>query len=74
MRMRKQVERLGAVIINEDVTRVDFFSVGHFVEMLAILSGGGKKISIRNANEMIRALFSVMEVDKYSTILRRRIA
>ena len=74
MRMRKQVERLGAVIINEDVTRVDFFSVGHFVEMLAILSGGGKKISIRNANEMVRALFSVMEVDKYSTILRRRIA
>lgn len=57
-----------------DVTRVDFFSVGHFVEMLAILSSGGKKISIRNANEMVRALFSVMEVDKYSTILRRRIA
>lgn len=55
------------------VPRVDFVSVGNFAGMLASLSSCGRKILIRNANEMIRALFSVMEVDQYSTILRRRI-
>lgn len=55
------------------VPRVDFVSVGNFAEMLASLSSSGRKVLIRNANEMIRALFSVMEVDQYSTVLRRRI-
>lgn len=56
-----------------DVPRVDFVCVGNFVGMLAGLSSSGKKVLIRNANEMIRALFSVMGVDQFSTILRRRI-
>ena len=56
-----------------DVPRVDFVSVGNFVGMLAGLSGSGKKVLIRNANEMVRALFSVMGVDQFSTVLRRRI-
>lgn len=56
-----------------DVPRVDFASIGHFVNALAGLSGSGKKVLIRNANEMIRALFGIMGVDQFATVLRRRI-
>jgi anti-anti-sigma regulatory factor len=56
-----------------DVPRVDFVSVGNFVTELARLRGSGKKVLIRNANEMIRALFSIMGVDKFATIQRRKI-
>lgn len=56
-----------------DVPRVDFVSVGNFVTELARLSGSGKKVLIRNANEMIRALFSIMGVDQFATIQRRKI-
>lgn len=56
-----------------DVPRVDFVSVGNFVTELARLSGSGKKVLIRNANEMIRALFGIMGVDQFATIQRRKI-
>lgn len=56
-----------------DVPRVDFVSVGNFVAELARLSGSGKKVSIRNANEMIRALFGIMGVDQFATVQRRKI-
>jgi anti-anti-sigma regulatory factor len=56
-----------------DVPRVDFVSVGNFVAELARLSGSGKKVLIRNANEMIRALFGIMGVDQFATIQRRKI-
>lgn len=55
------------------VVRIDFVSIGNFVSALASLSGSGKKVLIRNANEMIRALFGIMGVDQFATILRRRI-
>jgi len=53
--------------------RVDFVSVGSFATELARLSGSGKKVLIRNANEMIRALFCIMGVDQIATIQRRKI-
>lgn len=56
-----------------DVPRVDFVSIGNFVGELASLSGSGKKVLIRNANEMIRALFGIMGVDQFATIQRRKI-
>lgn len=56
-----------------DVPRVDFVSVGNFVTELARLSGSGKKVLIRNANEMIRALFGIMGVDQFATVQRRKI-
>lgn len=55
------------------VPRVDFVSVGNFVTELARLSGSGKKVLIRNANEMIRALFGIMGVDQFATVQRRKI-
>ena len=55
------------------VPRVDFVSVGDFVSVLARLNGSGKKLLIRNANEMIRGLFGVMGVDQLAAIPRRRV-
>lgn len=57
-----------------DVYRVDFLSIGDFAGLLAGLSGSGKKLWIRNANEMIRALFGVMGVDQFADILKRKIS
>lgn len=56
-----------------DVPRVDFVSIGNFVGELVSLRGNGKKVLIRNANEMIRALFGIMGVDQFATIQRRKI-
>lgn len=56
-----------------DVSRVDFVSIGDFVGVLVGLNCGGKKLLVRNANEMIRALFGIMGVDQFATILKRRI-
>lgn len=56
-----------------DVPRVDFVSIGDFVGVLVGLNCGGKKLRVRNANEMIRALFGVMGVDQFADILKRKI-
>lgn len=56
-----------------DVSRVDFMSIGDFVGVLVELNCGGKKLRVRNANEMIRALFGVMGVDQFADILKRKI-
>ena len=56
-----------------DVSRVDFVSIGDFVGVLVGLNCGGKKLRVRNANEMIRALFGVMGVDQFADILKRKI-
>ncbi|MDP3482799.1 MAG: STAS domain-containing protein, partial [Sulfuricella sp.] len=56
-----------------DVSRVDFVSIGDFVGVLVGLNCGGKKLLVRNANEMIRALLGVMGVDQFAAILKRKI-
>ncbi|MDP2154633.1 MAG: hypothetical protein Q8J61_01425 [Sulfuricella sp.] len=56
-----------------DVFRVDFVSIGDFVGVLVGLNCGGKNLLIRNANEMIRALFGIMGVDQFAAILKRKI-
>lgn len=56
-----------------DVSRVDFVSIGDFVGVLVELNSGGKKLRVRNANEVIRALFGVMGVDQFADILKRKI-
>ncbi|MBU1691516.1 MAG: STAS domain-containing protein [Gammaproteobacteria bacterium] len=57
-----------------DVSRVDFVSIGDFVGVLVGLNCGGKKLRVRNANEMIRALFGVMGVDQFADILNRKVS
>lgn len=53
------------------VTRVDFVSVGSFLNAMIEVSQGGRKVFIRGANEMINALFGVMGVGQFATILRK---
>lgn len=55
------------------VPRVDFVSVGDFVSVLVRLNGGGKKLLIRNANEMICGLFGLLGVDQFASVLKRKI-
>lgn len=53
------------------VTRVDFVSVGSFLNAMIEVNQGGRKVYIRGANEMVNALFGVMGVGQFATILRK---
>ncbi|MGE5027062.1 MAG: STAS domain-containing protein [Betaproteobacteria bacterium] len=56
-----------------EVPRIDFVSIGNFINVMAALSGSGKSVLIRNANEMVRALLGIMGVDQFATVMRRKI-
>ena len=53
-------------------TRVDFVTVGAFINTLITLNQQGKQVSINGANEMVHALFDVMGVTEYATVVRRK--
>jgi len=53
-------------------TRVDFVTVGAFINTLIGLNQKGKQVSISGANEMVHALFDVMGVTEYATVIRRK--
>jgi anti-anti-sigma regulatory factor len=53
-------------------TRVDFVTVGAFINTLIMLNQRGKQVTISGANEMIHALFDVMGVTEYATVMRRK--
>jgi len=54
------------------VTRVDFICVGNFLNALMQLFTNGKQVYIHEPNEMVLALFVVMGVDQFATILRKK--
>ena len=53
-------------------TRVDFVTVGAFINTLIALNQKGKQVSISGANEMVHALFDVMGVTEYATVISRK--
>ena len=53
-------------------TRVDFVTVGAFINTLIALNQKGKQVSINGANEMVHALFEVMGVTEYATVVCRK--
>lgn len=53
-------------------TRVDFVTVGAFINTLIALNQKGKQVSISGANEMVHALFDVMGVTEYATVIPRK--
>lgn len=55
-----------------NATRVDFVTVGAFIGTLVKLNQGSKQIVISGANGMIHALFDVMGVTEYATIVRKK--
>ncbi len=54
-------------------TRVDFVTVGAFINTLIALNQKGKQVTINGANEMVHALFDVMGVTEYATVIRRKL-
>lgn len=53
------------------VSRVEFVSVGMFLNTMIELNQGGKKVLIEGANEMVSALLAVMGVGQFATIVRK---
>ena len=53
-------------------TRVDFVTVGAFLNVLIALNRKGKQVIISDANEMVHALFDVMGVTEYASVVRRK--
>ena len=53
-------------------TRVDFVTVGAFINTIIALNQKGKQVSINGANEMVHALFDVMGVTEYATVISRK--
>ena len=54
------------------VTRVDFVAVGNFMGTLINLTQAGKKVLILEANEMVQALFHMMGVSEFATLIRKK--
>lgn len=54
------------------VTRVDFVAVGNFMGTLINLTQAGKKVLILEANEMVQALFYMMGIQEFATLIRKK--
>jgi ABC-type transporter Mla MlaB component len=54
------------------VTRVDFVAVGNFMGTLINLTQAGKKVLILEANEMVQALFHMMSIQEFATLIRKK--
>lgn len=55
-----------------EVTRVDFVAVGNFMGALINLTQTGKKVLILEANEMVQALFLMMGIQEFATLIRKK--
>ncbi|MBZ0104814.1 MAG: hypothetical protein K8H84_04200 [Sulfuricella denitrificans] len=55
-----------------EVTRVDFVAVGNFMGTLISLTQAGKKVLIQEANEMVQALFHMMGIQEFATLIRKK--
>ena len=53
-------------------TCVGFVTVGAFINTVIALNQKGKQVTIVGANEMVHALFDVMGVTEYATVVRRK--
>lgn len=55
-----------------EVKRVDFVAVGNFMGTLINLTQDGKKVLILEANEMVQALFHMMGIQEFATLIRKK--
>ncbi|MFA5242920.1 MAG: STAS domain-containing protein [Sulfuricella sp.] len=55
-----------------EVTRVDFVAVGNFMGTLINLTQAGKKVLLVEVNEMVRALFHMMGIHEFATLIRKK--
>lgn len=64
--------RTQVIIDMTTTTRVGFVTVGAFINTIIALNQKGKQVTINGANEMVHALFDVMGVTEYATVVRRK--
>ncbi len=70
---RAYVEAHPQVVVDmQDVTRVDFVSVGDLMNELMNLMANGKQADLLNVNELIIALFQTMGLDDFVTMHRAK--
>ncbi|MFN3398100.1 MAG: STAS domain-containing protein [Sulfurimicrobium sp.] len=55
-----------------EVPRVDFVAVGNFMSAVINLTQAGKKVLILDANEMVQALFHMMGMSEFATLIRKK--
>ncbi|MDP2828579.1 MAG: hypothetical protein Q8O37_08225 [Sulfuricellaceae bacterium] len=55
-----------------DVSRVDFVAVGNVLGALISLTQDGKTVSILETNELIKALFHMMNVEEFAKLVRKK--
>ncbi len=71
--LERHADNREQVFIDMSATsRVDFVTVGAFINTLIALNQKGKQVTISGANEMVHALFDVMGVTEYATVMRRK--
>ncbi len=71
--LERHAESRTQVLIDMTGTvRVDFVTVGAFINTLIALNQQGKQVTISGTNEMVHALFDVMGVTEYATVVRRK--
>ncbi len=55
-----------------EVSRVDFVAVGNFMGTLINLTQAGKKVLLLEANELVQALFYMMGIQEFATLIRKK--
>ena len=65
-------DRNDVLIDLTEVPRIDFMSVGQFIEALVQLTAQGKTLTLRGANEMVQALLAVMGITQFATLQKKR--
>lgn len=55
-----------------ETTRVDFVAAGNVMSTLIGLTQAGKNVTILEANEMVQALFRMMGIAEFATLIRKK--
>ena len=69
---RYATERKEVLVDMSQLVRVDFMTVGTLITSLINLNQAGKRVTLSGQNEMVHALFEVMGVKDFATLLRRK--
>jgi anti-anti-sigma regulatory factor len=69
---RYAAERREVLVDLSRLVRVDFMTVGTLITTLIALNQAGKRVTLSGQNEMIHALFEVMGVRDFATLVRRK--
>lgn len=69
---RYAADRKEVLVDMSRAVRVDFMTIGSLIATLIALNQAGKRVTLSGQNEMIHALFEVMGVRDFATLVRRK--